>query len=511
MHHKAFLLILDGWGIGSNPKSDAIHNGNTPYVDSLYDNYPHAQLVTYGSEVGLPDGQMGNSEVGHLNIGAGRIVYQELARINNEIKSGNFGNNKVLTSALQKAQASGSTLHLIGLLSDGGVHSHTNHLKALCQAASKHKIENVCIHAFMDGRDTAPNAGIDYIKDLNNYLLDYDNIKLSSIIGRYYAMDRDSRWERIKKCYDLIVNGTAEITTDNPEAIIQEQYDKGITDEFMESISVQNNDAVSQTINDGDLVIFFNFRTDRPRQLTRALSQEDFEDYDMKKLDLDFLTMTKYDAGFNNVNVLYEKDNIQMTIGEVIANQNLSQLRIAETEKYPHVTFFLSGGREEEFKKEKRIVINSPNVATYDLKPEMSAYKITNEVHKNIKEDHPDLIVLNYANADMVGHTGNFKAATEAVQHLDSCLEALIPIALKAKYKIVIIADHGNSDYMINDDGSPHTAHTTNPVPVIVLDPEDKVKGVSNGKLADIAPTLLELMNVPIPEEMTGVSLIRHI
>lgn len=510
MHHKAFLLILDGWGIGSNPKADAIQCGNTPYIDSLYENYPHAQLVTYGSEVGLPDGQMGNSEVGHLNIGAGRIVYQELARINNEIKSGDFYHNKTLTNALQKAKKDGSKVHLMGLLSDGGVHSHTNHLKALCSAASKHKIDNVCIHAFLDGRDTAPNAGLDYVKDLNIYLKNYNNISLSSIIGRYYAMDRDSRWERIKKCYDLIVNGISHIITENPEAIIQKQYDKGITDEFMKSISVQQNGAVSQTITDGDLVIFFNFRTDRPRQLTRVLSQEDFEDHDMKKLDLQFLTMTKYDAGFKNINVLYEKANIQMTIGEVIANHKLSQLRIAETEKYPHVTFFLSGGREEVFENEKRIVVKSPNVATYDLKPEMSAYEITNEVHNSIMKEHPDLIVLNYANADMVGHTGNFDAAKKAVQHLDNCLEALIPIALKAQYKIVIIADHGNSDYMINDDGSPHTAHTTNPVPVIVLDPNNTVRAVINGKLADIAPTLLDLMNIPIPKEMTGESIIEH-
>jgi 2,3-bisphosphoglycerate-independent phosphoglycerate mutase len=507
MHHKAFLIILDGWGIGTQHSSDAIYTAHTPYVDGLFQKYPNATLVTYGGEVGLPEGQMGNSEVGHLNIGAGRIVYQDFARINNDLKSGDFAKNPELIAALTKAKENNTTVHLIGLLSDGGVHSHTSHLRALCDATEQHSIKNVCIHAFLDGRDTDPYGGIDNLKEISSYISDKKNIHLSTIIGRYYAMDRDNRWERIQKCYNLIVNGEATVTTDNPEEAIQSYYNDGITDEFMEAIKVENGNN-KQTITDGDLVIFFNFRTDRPRQLTYVLTQEDIVDFGMKKLNIDFLTMTKYDSSFNNINVMYEKDNITLTIGEVIERNNLKQLRIAETEKYPHVTFFLSGGREEVFKNEKRIVVNSPKVATYDLQPEMSAYELTNRVHSNIIEDNPDLIILNYANADMVGHTGNFQAAIDAVEDLDSCLEALIPIAIKADYKIVIIADHGNSDYMINEDGSPNTAHTTNLVPIIVIDPENKVKHVKNGKLADVAPTLLSLMKLDIPKEMTGNKLI---
>ncbi len=507
MNHKAFLIILDGWGLGTEHSSDAIYNAQTPYVDSLFSHYPNSTLVTYGNEVGLPEGQMGNSEVGHLNIGAGRIVFQDFARINNEIKSGDFGKNPTLTAALEKAKKNNTTVHLIGLLSDGGVHSHTSHLRALCDAAEQHGIDNVCIHAFLDGRDTDPQGGINNVKDISTYISNKKNIHLSTLIGRYYAMDRDTRWERIQKCYDLIVNGKATVTTNNPQEVIQSYYDKGITDEFMEAIKIEQSDS-KQTIADGDLVVFFNFRTDRPRQLTHVLSQEDIPDFGMKKLNIDFLTMTKYDSSFKNINVMYEKEDITMTIGEVIEQNNLTQLRIAETEKYPHVTFFLSGGREEAFKNEKRIVVNSPKVATYDLQPEMSAYELTNQVHHNIVADNPDLIILNYANADMVGHTGNFQAAIDAVEDLDSCLEALIPIAIAAEYKIVIIADHGNSDYMINDDGSPNTAHTTNLVPIIVIDPSNETKQVKSGKLADVAPTLLSLMNVKIPKEMTGQVLV---
>lgn len=507
MNHKAFLIILDGWGLGTEHSSDAIYNAQTPYVDSLFSHYPNSTLVTYGNEVGLPEGQMGNSEVGHLNIGAGRIVFQDFARINNEIKSGDFGKNPTLTAALEKAKKNNTTVHLIGLLSDGGVHSHTSHLRALCDAAELHGIDNVCIHAFLDGRDTDPQGGINNVKDISTYISNKKNIHLSTLIGRYYAMDRDTRWERIQKCYDLIVNGKATVTTNNPQEVIQSYYDKGITDEFMEAIKIEQSDS-KQTIADGDLVVFFNFRTDRPRQLTHVLSQEDIPDFGMKKLNIDFLTMTKYDSSFKNINVMYEKEDITMTIGEVIEQNNLTQLRIAETEKYPHVTFFLSGGREEAFKNEKRIVVNSPKVATYDLQPEMSAYELTNQVHHNIVADNPDLIILNYANADMVGHTGNFQAAIDAVEDLDSCLEVLIPIAIAAEYKIVIIADHGNSDYMINDDGSPNTAHTTNLVPIIVIDPSNETKQVKSGKLADVAPTLLSLMNVKIPKEMTGQVLV---
>ena len=505
MNHKAFLIILDGWGIGAQDNSNAIYKAHTPYVDSLYKQYPHATLVTYGGEVGLPDGQMGNSEVGHLNIGAGRIVFQELARINNEVANGAFLENPRLVEALNNAKSKNSTVHLIGLLSDGGVHSHTSHLRALCNATVAHNIDNVCIHAFLDGRDTDPHGGIDNVKDVLEFISDKPSIGLSSIVGRYYAMDRDLRWERIEKAYDLMVKGESSITTKNPIEAIQSCYDNKLTDEFMEAIKVSSklNDK-RQTIAEDDLVIFYNFRTDRPRQITRALSQEDFPDHEMKKLNIDFLSMTNYDSEFKNVTPMYEKENIKMTIGEVIEKNNLKQLRIAETEKYPHVTFFLSGGREEAFEGEERIMVSSPKVATYDLQPEMSAYQLTNEVHKNIIDVSPDLIILNYANADMVGHTGDFNAAIDAVEDLDSCLEALVPIAIQNKYKIVIIADHGNSDYMVNDDGTPNTAHTTNLVPIIIIDPESKVQSIKDGKLADIAPTILDLMNIDIPDEMTG-------
>jgi len=499
MTKKAFLLILDGWGHGPKPESSAIAAANTSYIDSLYKDHPNAELITYGTEVGLPEGQMGNSEVGHLNIGAGRIVYQELERINQEIKSGKLKENKVLVEALTAAKTGNKKVHLIGLLSDGGVHSHINHLKELCNITQDYQLANVNIHAFLDGRDTSPKGGKQYVKEILDHIENTD-IKLASMIGRYYAMDRDLRWERIKLAYDLLVRGESKVTTDDPIAAIQKQYDNNITDEFLEPIVISTDGSISN----GDLVIFFNFRTDRPRQLTRVLTQEDFPDFEMKKLDLSYLTMSRYDSSFQSIDVLYEKDNINQTIGQVVSEKGLKQLRIAESEKYPHVTFFLSGGREDVFDNEHRILIDSPKVATYDLQPEMSAYVITNAVSQYIVKEAPDLIVLNYANADMVGHTGDFNAAIEAAEDLDSCLECLIPIALRNEYKIMIIADHGNSDYMINDDGTAHTAHTTNPVPIIIIDPDNDIKTVKNGKLADVAPTLLKMMGVDIPAEMTG-------
>lgn len=503
MSKKAFLIILDGWGHGPKAESSAIDQANTVYVDSLYKDYPNAELVTYGTEVGLPEGQMGNSEVGHLNIGAGRIVYQELERINQEIRTGKLKENKVLKDAFNEAKSTGKKLHLIGLLSDGGVHSHINHLKAICDITQEYNLNDVYIHAFLDGRDTAPRGGKNYVQDILDHTQN-TQVKLSSIIGRYYAMDRDLRWERIKEAYNLLVKGEAKIKTTNPTEVIQAYYDKGVTDEFMEAIQVSENGTIAE----GDIVLFFNYRTDRPRQITRALTQEDFPDHGMSKLNLKYVTMTRYDSSFQNIDVMYEKENINQTIGQVVSETGLKQLRIAESEKYPHVTFFLSGGREEVFSNEHRILIDSPKVATYDLMPEMSAYTITNAVSLYLAKESPDLIILNYANADMVGHTGDFSAAIEAAEDLDSCLECLIPIALRNDYKIMIIADHGNSDYMINEDGTANTAHTTNPVPIIILDKEKEIKQVKSGKLADVAPTLLKMMEVAIPQEMTGNILI---
>ena len=490
---------MDGWGHGPDPEVSAIAKADTSFIDHLYENYPNAELISYGNEVGLPKGQMGNSEVGHLNIGAGRIVYQELARINKEIREKTLDNHPAIEEMVHFALQNDKAVHLIGLLSDGGVHSHIDHTIYLSNMLTSKGIK-VFIHAFLDGRDTDPNGGLEYIDQLirqtNN-----DLCKISTIIGRYYAMDRDRRWERIKKAYDLMVKGTGEKTKD-PCAVIQKLYSENITDEFMEAIRVDHEQE--GLIKNGDIVFFTNFRTDRPRQLTEVLSQSNMHEYNMHKLDTFFVTMTSYDEEFRGLNVVFRKDNIANTLGEVISAQGLSQLRIAETEKYPHVTYFFSGGEERTFKNENRILINSPKVPTYDLQPEMSAYEITQAVEKFMESENPDFIVLNYANADMVGHTGVFNAAVTAAEALNSCMESLVPFAINHNYKIVIIADHGNSDCMINPDGSPHTAHTMNPVPFILIDPENEYKSVKNGKLADIAPTLLRLMNVPIPDDMTG-------
>lgn len=500
---KAFLIILDGWGHGKEPNSSAIAQASTPYIDSLYKEHPHAELVTYGDEVGLPSGQMGNSEVGHLNIGAGRIVFQTLAQINNDIKADTLKDNIELQKLLELSLKANSKLHLIGLVSDGGVHSHINHLKALIDIIDSKGVDSTFVHAFLDGRDTDPKSGLGYIDELERHIGDKESVNLGTIIGRYYAMDRDNRWERTKKAYDLLTQNIGDYNSKNPTSIIQSRYDEGVTDEFMEGIIVSDS-----RIEDGDTVLFFNFRTDRPRQLTDVLTQRDLEDHKMHKLDLDFFTMTEYDQSFNGINVLYKKEPLKNTIGEVLAQNNLKQLRIAETEKYPHVTFFFSGGHENEFRNESRILVNSPKVATYDLKPEMSAFELTDNVIRHLEQESPDFIVLNYANADMVGHTGDFEAAKMAAQVLDNCLSVLVPKASQSNYSIVIIADHGNSDFMINEDGSPHTAHTTNPVPIIVIKANGDVQNVQNGKLADIAPTILHLMGVGIPSEMTGNILI---
>ncbi|MFT6809167.1 MAG: 2,3-bisphosphoglycerate-independent phosphoglycerate mutase [Saprospiraceae bacterium] len=499
---KSLLVILDGWGLGQVPEADAVANANTPYFDSLMSDYPNASLVTYGMEVGLPEGQMGNSEVGHLNIGAGRIVYQELARINKAIQDDSLKDTTAIKEAISYAKTQNKTLHLMGLVSDGGVHSHVEHLKALVTLLDDAGVDTVKIHAFTDGRDTDPKGGIKYLKEIEDHTQG-TTAKIATVIGRYYAMDRDERWERIKKAYDLMVKGIGTYST-NLTASLQAAYDAGQTDEFVDPIVLDKEGLIKED----DVVLFFNFRTDRPRQITRVLTQEDKEDFGMHTLPLYFVTMVNYNKSYTNIHVVYDKDAIVNTIGEVIQDGGLRQVRIAETEKYPHVTFFLNGGREAEFKGEDRLLCPSPKVATYDLSPEMSAGEITSAITERIKNNAPDFICLNYANADMVGHTGDFNAAMKACEVVDECLKELTETALSHDYEIIIIADHGNSDYMINADGSPNTAHTTNPVPVIYVSNNASDKSISDGKLSDIAPTLLGLMGVAAPVEMTGENII---
>jgi len=498
---KCCLVILDGWGHADNPEKSAIDQANTPFIKNLYKNYPNAELVTYGEKVGLPEGQMGNSEVGHLNIGAGRVVFQEFARINKAISDGSIKENPILMSVIEKAKSNNKAIHLIGLVSDGGVHSHINHLKALVDLCDDSGVKHTFIHAFLDGRDTDPNGGQSYIGDLLSHLED-KQASLSTMIGRYFAMDRDLRWERIQKAYDLLVTGKASIVTNKPLAALAENYKVGITDEFMVPILINDNQGNEQLIEDGDIVICFNFRTDRPRQITRALTQEDFPDFNMKKIDLTFASMTQYDESYKGIDVIFSKENLTNTIGSIVSDNKKTQLRIAETEKYPHVTFFFNGGREEAYPGESRIVVPSPDVATYDLQPEMSALEVTEKLCQSIKTDTPDFIVVNYANTDMVGHTGIMEAAIKSVETVDKCLSKVIPVLQQSDYDIVIIADHGNADIMLTENGKPHTAHTTNPVPIIVL--SDQVKHVRDGKLADIAPTILHLMGIDAPAEMTG-------
>jgi len=496
-------MILDGWGLGTNPSVSAIDKAKTPYIDSLYNKYPNSELITYGPGVGLPEGQMGNSEVGHMNLGAGRIVYQDYARINLDILNNNFQNLKNLKTPLNEIKKNKKKLHLIGLTSDGGVHSHIKHLEAILNITKEMHLSNVYVHAFTDGRDVDPKSGIEFIKRIEKST-ENSGAKLASVIGRYYAMDRDKRWERTKKCYDLLVKGVG-LQTSNFIDSVKESYRKNITDEFIEPlIKVDKNGKSNGLIENGDYVIFFNFRTDRGRQLTEVLTQSDIKD--MRKLDLNFITMTNYDESFKRVKNIYDKDNLDDTLGEILSKNNKKQIRIAETEKYPHVTFFFNGGREKPYKNEKRILCQSPKVATYDLKPEMSAFKITNSIIPEIEKREVDFICLNFANPDMVGHTGIMSAAIKACETVDNCSKEIIEKAKANDYSIMVIADHGNSDIMINDDNSPNTAHTTNPVPFIMID--NDIKKISNGVLGDIAPTILELMNINKPQKMTGKSLI---
>lgn len=504
--NKAILIIMDGWGLGKVKSSDAIQNANTPFVSSLYAKYSNTTLTTCGEQVGLPDGQMGNSEVGHLNLGAGRIVYQELQRINVAVRDGSFFKNEVLLKAIRYSKENKKPLHLIGLVSDGGVHSHTNHLKALTTLCAQEGLTDVFIHAFTDGRDTDPKSGLGYVTDLQKHL-NTSTGKIASVSGRYYAMDRDKRWERVKLAYDTLVNGIGEKATD-ALAAIQQSYGANVTDEFIKpTVILGSNQQPLATIKDGDAVICFNFRTDRCREITEVLTQTDFPDFGMKKLSLNYTTMTEYDKTFKNVNVVFENDNLNNTLGEILANNGKKQIRIAETEKYPHVSFFFSGGREQPFEGENRIMVPSPKVATYDLKPEMSAFELTDAIVPEIEKESADFICLNYANADMVGHTGVFSAAIKAVETVDKCVERVVTAAIEHGYTIFLTADHGNADYLINEDGTPNTAHTMNLVPLFIINKDFKGT-IKPGKLGDIAPTILTMMGLPIPAEMTGEVLI---
>ncbi|MFZ1528634.1 MAG: 2,3-bisphosphoglycerate-independent phosphoglycerate mutase [Ferruginibacter sp.] len=501
---KTMLIIMDGWGLGQVKSSDAIQHADVPFVTSLYSKYPNTTLTTCGEVVGLPAGQMGNSEVGHLNLGAGRIVYQELERINVAIRTGELQKNKQLLAAIEYAKSNHKKMHLLGLVSDGGVHSHIDHLKALTTVCTEHGLPNVFIHAFTDGRDTDPKSGLGFIKELNEHLVS-TTAKIASITGRYYAMDRDKRWERVKIAYDALVNGIGEPCS-NFEASIQSSYNKNVTDEFLMPLI---NSSINGKIEAGDAVICFNFRTDRCREITQVLSQTDMPEFGMKTLPLHYTTMTQYDHSFKNVHIIFHKDDLAETLGEVLANAGKTQLRIAETEKYPHVSFFFSGGRELPFTGEKRLMVPSPKVATYDLQPEMSAVEVADTVIKDMEDNQPDFICLNFANPDMVGHTGVWEAIIKAVETVDACVERVVSTALKYDYCIFLTADHGNADYAINEDGTPNTAHTLNPVPLFVID--NNWRGsLSPGKLGDIAPSILTMMDIPVPPSMTGNILIKN-
>ena len=502
---KAVLMILDGWGHGDKSRSDAIYNANTPFIDTLYNKYPHCQLLTDGENVGLPKGQMGNSEVGHLNIGAGRIVYQDLLKINRAVESKELNNNPVLLEAISKAKASGKALHYFGLVSNGGVHSSQEHLHALCDVATNNNVKKVFIHAFTDGRDCDPKSGLDFIRKLENHIANTP-VELVSVIGRYYPMDRDNRWERVKKGYDLLVNGVGQRSTDMVGAI-HTSYRNNITDEFIEPVvKVDPRGNAIGRIEEEDVVVCFNFRTDRCREITIALTQQDFPEHGMRAIPLHYVTMTNYDKSYTDVHVLFEKDNLKMTMGEALQNAGKSQIRIAETEKYPHVTFFFSGGREAQFDGEKRLMVSSPKVATYDLQPEMSAAEVTSTIVSELQKGETDFVCLNFANPDMVGHTGVYEAVIKAVETIDSCAEQVVEAGVENGYSFIIIADHGNADFVINADGSPNTAHSTNPVPCILID--SNYTSIKNGVLADVAPTLLTVLEVKQPSEMTGTSLI---
>ena len=496
---KIALVIMDGWGLGKVKESDAIQHANVPFVTSLYKKYPNTTLITCGEEVGLPAGQMGNSEVGHLNLGAGRIVYQELERINVAIKNHSIEENTTFKAAISEAKNNNKTLHLLGLVSDGGVHAHINHLKAILSICKENGLTDVLVHAFTDGRDTDPKSGKGFIQDLQNHMK-ISTGKIATITGRYYAMDRDKRWERVKIAYDALVNGLGNKTNDF-ETSIQDSYNNGVSDEFL--MPMINGNIEKTTISSDDVVISFNFRTDRCREITEVLTQIEIPEFEMKTLNLHYTTMTQYDHSFKNVHVIFENDDLKNTLGEVLAANGKTQVRMAETEKYPHVSFFFSGGREKPFEGEKRIMIPSPKVATYDLKPEMSAIELTDAAIKEIGDNKPDFICLNFANADMVGHTGVWNAVIKAVETVDQCVEKLVTAALKEEYTIFLTADHGNADYEINADGTPNTAHTVNPVPFFVIDNHWNGQ-IKSGKLGDIAPTILHMMDIEIPEEMNG-------
>jgi len=506
MNKKVLLMILDGWGIATNKDVSAVDKAKTPFMNSLKGKYAESRLEASGLAVGLPAGQMGNSEVGHMNIGAGRVVYQDLVRINKAIEEKELDTIPVLLEAFEYAKKNNKNIHFMGLLSDGGVHSHTEHLKGLITIAHNNGIKNLFIHAFTDGRDTDPKGGAGYLKDLLNHMSKTTG-KLASIVGRYYAMDRDKRWERVKLAYDVMVKGVGEKTTD-PLKSLQQSYDNNVTDEFIKPVVVvdQNQKPVA-IIAEGDVVLCFNFRTDRGREITEVLTQKDFPEQDMKALSLYYVTLTNYDDTFKNVKLIFDKDNLEQTLGEVVSTAGKKQIRIAETEKYPHVTFFFSGGREEPFTGETRLLCPSPKVATYDLKPEMSANDIKDKIIPELEKKEPDFVCLNFANPDMVGHTGVFEAAVKACETVDACAQKVTEAALKNGYATIIIADHGNADMMINPDGTPNTAHTTNLVPCILVD--DTYKGkLKDGKLGDLAPTILTLMGIPVPAKMTGTILI---
>jgi 2,3-bisphosphoglycerate-independent phosphoglycerate mutase len=505
MNKKVILMILDGWGKSPDPKVSAIDNAHIPFINSLYAKYPNAQLRTDGLNVGLPDGQMGNSEVGHMNLGAGRIIYQDLAKINLAVENKTFNKEKAIADAFAYAKEFDKPVHLLGLVSNGGVHSHINHLKGLIDASQDEGVKNVFIHAFTDGRDVDPKSGIGFIEDIQKHIQN-TSVKIASLIGRYYAMDRDKRWERVKLAYDLLVHGTGEHSTD-AVASIKSSYDKNVTDEFIPpTVMTNEHNEPLTTIKEGDVVIFFNFRTDRGRQLTEVLSQKDHLDLNMHKMNLYYVTMTNYDDTFNNIYRVFDKDNITETLGEVLERNHKKQIRIAETEKYPHVTFFFSGGREQPFEGETRILRDSPKVATYDLQPEMSAFELKDALIPELKKGEVDFVCLNFANGDMVGHTGVMAAAIKACEAVDTCVKEVVETALENNYTTIIIADHGNCETMINPDGSPNTAHTTNPVPIILVDKE--LKTIHDGVLGDIAPTILALMGIEKPEAMSRHSLL---
>ena len=505
MSNKVLLMILDGWGIGDRSKSDVIYSMNPEYINAMTEKYPHAELKTDGENVGLPEGQMGNSEVGHLNIGAGRVVYQDLVKINRACRDNSILENSEIVKAFEYAKANGVNVHFMGLVSDGGVHSSLDHLFKLCDISKHYGIDNTFVHCFMDGRDTDPRSGKGFIAALEEHMAKSTG-KIASIIGRYYAMDRDKRWERVKIAYDQLVNGVGEKATDMVEAM-QKSYDEGITDEFVKPIvNVDAEGNAIGTIKPNDVVIFFNYRNDRAKELTIVLTQKDMPEEGMHTMPLHYCCMTPYDATFEGLHILFDKDNVPNTIGEYIANQGLKQLRIAETEKYAHVTFFLNGGREAEFANEERILVASPKVATYDLQPEMSAYEVKDKLVAALGEQKYDFICLNFANGDMVGHTGVYEAIEKAIKAVDECVKDVVEAAKANGYEVVQIADHGNADNAVNADGTPNTAHSLNPVPIVVV--SDRVAKVKNGILADVAPTVLDLMGLEKPAEMTGESLV---